>query len=160
MFREGNPLLKVGVILMASLALVIAAVVVGVTLGSEPWRAAADVASKSIGVASRYSSGSTSRRLGTARPPALVSRWGSARRMTKSRRRLPLHPNPRSLDQRYLNRGASKHPLSPNTDHNSTKPSHESNFCRRRKILTGQGPPEKSYRAPTLHATTTFRPGR
>ncbi len=55
MFSEGNSLLKVGVILMA-LVLVIAAVVVSVTVGSEPGRVAAEVASKSIGVASRYAS--------------------------------------------------------------------------------------------------------
>jgi hypothetical protein len=58
--RERNSLLiKVGVIMMAlALALVIAAVVVRVTLGSEPERVvAAEVAKKSPGEASRYSSG-------------------------------------------------------------------------------------------------------
>jgi len=64
-FRGGNPLLKVGVILMAfALAFVIAAVVVSVTLGSESWRTAAEVASKSIGVASRYPSGEHESSLG------------------------------------------------------------------------------------------------
>ncbi len=59
MLREGNSLLKVGVIMMAlALALVIAAaVVVSVTLGSGLGRVAAEVAMKSPGEASRYSSG-------------------------------------------------------------------------------------------------------
>jgi sortase A len=59
-FREGNSLLmKVGVITMAlALALVIAAAVVRVTLGSAPDRlVAAEVATKSIGEAPRYSPG-------------------------------------------------------------------------------------------------------
>jgi sortase A len=58
-FREGNSLLmKVGVIMMAlALALVIAAAVVRVTLGSEPERVAAEVATKSVGEAPRHSSG-------------------------------------------------------------------------------------------------------
>jgi hypothetical protein len=48
--REGNSLLKLGVILMAlALALVIAAVVVRVTLGDEPGRVLpAEVARKSV----------------------------------------------------------------------------------------------------------------
>jgi sortase A len=56
--REGNPLLKVGLIMMAlALALVIAAVVVSVALGSEPERmVAAEVATNSPGQAPRYSS--------------------------------------------------------------------------------------------------------
>jgi sortase A len=55
--REGNPLLKVGLIIMA-LALVIAAVVVSATLGSHPERVVtAEVATKSPGEAPRYSSG-------------------------------------------------------------------------------------------------------
>jgi sortase A len=54
--REGNPLLKVGLIIMA-LALVIAAVVVSATLGSHPERVVtAEVATKSPGKAPRYSS--------------------------------------------------------------------------------------------------------
>ena len=57
MLREGNPLLKVGLIIMA-LALVIAAVVVSATLGSHPERVVtAEVATKSPGEAPRYSSG-------------------------------------------------------------------------------------------------------
>jgi sortase A len=57
-FRE-VPLLKIGVIMMAlALALVIAAVVVGATLGSEPERVApAEVAKRSPGEAPRTSSG-------------------------------------------------------------------------------------------------------
>jgi sortase A len=57
-FREGNSLLiKVGVIMMAlALALVIVAVVVRVTLGSESGRLAAEVATKSVREAPRYSS--------------------------------------------------------------------------------------------------------
>jgi sortase A len=56
-FREGNSLLKVGLIMMV-LALVIAAVVVSATLHSEPERVvAAEVAAKSPGEAPRYSSG-------------------------------------------------------------------------------------------------------
>jgi sortase A len=57
-FRE-VPLLKVGVIMLAlAIALVIAAVVVRVTVGSEPERVvAAEVARKSPGQALRYSSG-------------------------------------------------------------------------------------------------------
>jgi sortase A len=55
--REGNPLLKVGLIIMA-LALLIAAVVVSATLGSHPERVVtAEVATKSPGEAPRYSSG-------------------------------------------------------------------------------------------------------
>jgi sortase A len=74
-FREGNSLLKLGVILMA-LALVIAAVVVSVTVGSEPGRVAAEVASKSIGVASRYAPGEQESSLGygsSSRPGEPVS---------------------------------------------------------------------------------------
>jgi sortase A len=58
--REGNSLLmKVGLIMMAlAIALVIAAVVVRVTVGSERERlVAAEVATKTLGEASRYSSG-------------------------------------------------------------------------------------------------------
>jgi sortase A len=57
--REGNPLLKVGLIMMAlALALLIAAMVVSATLGSHPERVvAAEVATKSPGEAPRYSSG-------------------------------------------------------------------------------------------------------
>jgi sortase A len=55
--REGNPLLKMGLIIMA-LALLIAAVVVSATLGSHPERVVtAEVAIKSPGEAPRYSSG-------------------------------------------------------------------------------------------------------
>jgi sortase A len=55
--REGNPLLKVGLIIMA-LALLIAAVVVSATQGSHPERVVtAEVATKSPGEAPRYSSG-------------------------------------------------------------------------------------------------------
>jgi hypothetical protein len=55
---RGVPLLKIGVIMMAlALALVIAAVVVGATLGSEPERVApAEVAKRSPGEAPRTSS--------------------------------------------------------------------------------------------------------
>jgi sortase A len=57
--REGNPLLKVGLIIMAlALALLIAAVVVRATLGSHPERVlTAEVATKSPGEAPRYASG-------------------------------------------------------------------------------------------------------
>jgi sortase A len=57
--REGNSLLtKVGLIMMSlALALVIAAVVVRLTVGSEPGRVAAEVAKKSLGEAPRYFSG-------------------------------------------------------------------------------------------------------
>jgi sortase A len=57
--REGNPLLKVGLIMMAlALAFLIAAVVVSATLGSHPERVVtAEVATKSPGEAPRYSSG-------------------------------------------------------------------------------------------------------
>ena len=59
MFREGNSLLiKVGVIMMAlALALLIAAMVVRVTIGSEPGRVAAEVARKAVHEAQRNSSG-------------------------------------------------------------------------------------------------------
>jgi len=58
-FREGNSLLiKMGVIMMAlALSLVIAAVVVRVTVGSEPGRVAAEVARKAVSEAPRNSSG-------------------------------------------------------------------------------------------------------
>jgi sortase A len=59
-FREEDPLLKVGVIMMAlALALVIAAIVVSVALRSEPGRvvAAEVAATKSPGEPPRYSSG-------------------------------------------------------------------------------------------------------
>jgi sortase A len=58
-FREGNSLLmKVGLIMMAlALSLVIAAVVVRVTLGSEPGRVAAEVARKAVREAQHNSSG-------------------------------------------------------------------------------------------------------
>jgi sortase A len=57
--REGNPLLKVGLIMMAlALALLIAAMVVSATLSSHPERVVtAEVATKSPGEAPRYSSG-------------------------------------------------------------------------------------------------------
>ncbi|HSK82884.1 MAG TPA: sortase [Rubrobacter sp.] len=59
MFAEGNSLLKVGVIMIAlALALVIAAVVVSATVGSEPERLlAAEITTKSPGEAPSYSSG-------------------------------------------------------------------------------------------------------
>ena len=59
MFREGNSLLiKVGLIMMAlALALVIGAVVVSVTLGSEAERVAAEMARKSVRDAQRDASG-------------------------------------------------------------------------------------------------------
>jgi sortase A len=58
-FREGNSLLmKVGLIMMTlAFALVIAAVVVRVTLGSEPGRVAAEVARKAVREAQHNSSG-------------------------------------------------------------------------------------------------------
>jgi hypothetical protein len=58
-FREVPLLMKVGVIMMSlALALVIAAVAVRVTLGSESGRVvASEVATKSLGEAPRYSSG-------------------------------------------------------------------------------------------------------
>jgi sortase A len=58
-FKEGNSLLKVGVIMMAlALALVVVAVVVSVALGTEHERAVpAEVATKSVGEEQRYSSG-------------------------------------------------------------------------------------------------------
>jgi sortase A len=64
--REGNSLLmKVGLIMMAlALALLIAAAVVSVTLGSEPGRVAAEVASKSVREAPRSSSGEQEESLG------------------------------------------------------------------------------------------------
>jgi sortase A len=70
--REGNSLLKLGVILMAlALALVIAAVVVRVTLGGEPGRVLpAEVARKSVREAPPHSSGKLeeSLRYGTPSP--------------------------------------------------------------------------------------------
>ena len=59
MFREVPLLMKVGTVMMAlALALVIAAVVVSVTLGSEPERVVpAEVAKRSPGEAPRTSSG-------------------------------------------------------------------------------------------------------
>jgi sortase A len=58
-FKEGNSLLKMGVIMMAlALALVVVAVVVSVALGTEHERAVpAEVATKSVGEEQRYSSG-------------------------------------------------------------------------------------------------------
>jgi hypothetical protein len=75
-FREEDPLLKVGVIITTlALALVIAAAVVSVALRSEPERVvAAEVATKSPGEPPRYSSGEEgsatkkSSRLGGAHP--------------------------------------------------------------------------------------------
>lgn len=65
MSRVGDSLLKVGVILMAlALALVIVGVVVSVTLGTEPGRVAAEVASKSVGEPPGYSSGEQESSLG------------------------------------------------------------------------------------------------
>jgi sortase A len=72
-FREGNSLLmKVGLIMMAlALTLVMAAVVVRVTLGSEPGRVAGEVARKALREAPRYSSGNQeeSLRYGSPSPP-------------------------------------------------------------------------------------------
>jgi hypothetical protein len=58
-FREGNSLLKMGLIMMAlALAHVIATAVVSATLRTEPERlVAAEVATKSPGEAPRHSSG-------------------------------------------------------------------------------------------------------
>jgi sortase A len=58
-FKEGNSLLKVGVIMMAlALTLVVVAVVVSVALGTGHERAVpAEVATKSVGEEQRYSSG-------------------------------------------------------------------------------------------------------
>jgi sortase A len=70
--REGNSLLKVGVIMMSlALALVIAAVAVRVTVGSEPGRVAAEVARKTLPEAPRNSSGKQeeSLRYGSPSPP-------------------------------------------------------------------------------------------
>ena len=66
MFREGNSLLiKVGLIMMAlALALVIGAVVVSVTLGSEAGRVATDIAKKSVREAQRDASGKQEESLG------------------------------------------------------------------------------------------------
>ena len=66
MFREGNSLLiKVGLIMMAlALALVIGAVVVSVTLGSEAGRVAAEIARNSVREPERYASGKQEESLG------------------------------------------------------------------------------------------------
>jgi sortase A len=65
-FREGNSLLiKVGLIMMAlALALVIGAVVVSVTLGSEAGRVAAEIARNSVREPERYASGKQEESLG------------------------------------------------------------------------------------------------
>jgi sortase A len=78
-FKEGNSLLKVGVIMMAfALALVVAAAAVSATLSSEPERmVAAEVATKSPGQAPRYSSGEE----------------GSATKMSSSQKEYPRYPS-------------------------------------------------------------------
>jgi sortase A len=65
-FREGNSLLiRVGLIMMAlALALVIGAVVVSVTLGSEAGRVAAEIARNSVREPERYASGKQEESLG------------------------------------------------------------------------------------------------
>jgi sortase A len=65
-FREGNSLLiKVGLIMMAlALALVIGAVVVSLTLGSEAGRVAAEIARNSVREPERYASGKQEESLG------------------------------------------------------------------------------------------------
>jgi sortase A len=65
-FREGNSLLiKVGLIMVAlAFALVIGAIVVSVTLGSEAGRVAADIAKKSVREAQRDASGKQEESLG------------------------------------------------------------------------------------------------
>jgi sortase A len=65
-FREGNSLLiRVGLIMMAlALALVIGAVVVSLTLGSEAGRVAAEIARNSVREAQRYASGKQEESLG------------------------------------------------------------------------------------------------
>src|SRR5215203_4673667 len=75
--------------------------------------------------------------------------------MLRSRWPLHLNPNARILVPNCLNRRASKHLQSRNSNHNSTR-----NLCQRRKIPTGPSPPKKSFRAPTLHATTNCFQGR
>ena len=66
MFREGNSLLiKVGLIMVAlAFALVIGAIVVSVTLGSEAGRVATDIAKKSVREAQRDASGKQEESLG------------------------------------------------------------------------------------------------
>jgi sortase A len=65
-FREGNSLLiRVGLIMMAlALALVMGAVVVSLTLGSEAGRVAAEIARNSVREAQRYASGKQEESLG------------------------------------------------------------------------------------------------
>jgi sortase A len=77
--REGNSLLKVGVIMMAlALALLLAAAVVSATLRSEPERAVpAEVATRSVGEEPRHSSGYE----------------GSATKMSSSQKESPRYPS-------------------------------------------------------------------
>jgi hypothetical protein len=66
--------------------------------------------------------------LGTARPPLVRSRLGSARRMPRSRRHYSSRRKPklRTLSPQCLNRQASKlllkHPLGRSPNHTSTNP--------------------------------------
>ena len=154
--------MKVGLIMVAlALALLIAAVVVRVTVGSEFERVvAAEVATKSLGEAPRYSSGkaeSATKKSSSQKEslhsssggsnrwdsvgPHLVDRWGNARRKPRNRRRYSSRkPNARTLSLQRLNRRASKlfleHPMGRCPNHTN-----KSNRCLGLNEGAGPSPP-------------------
>jgi sortase A len=105
-FRE-VPLLKVGVIMMVlALALVIAAVVVRVTLGSEAGQEAAEVAMKSVGEASRYSSGEQ----------------GSATKKSSSEKKSPPYPSKKVESMGYGSSSSSGGPVEQRKEEDAKQP--------------------------------------
>jgi sortase A len=95
--REANSLLKVGVIMMAlALALVIGAMMVRVTVGSEPERVVpAEVATKSSGQAPRYFSGQE----------------GSATKKSSSQKESPRYPSGEKESMGYGSSSSSGRPV-------------------------------------------------
>jgi hypothetical protein len=163
-FRE-VPLLKVGVIMMVlALALMIAAVVVSVTLGSKPERmVAAEVAAKSPGEVPRNSSGeegsatknSSSQKESPHYPSGGESlRYGSSSSSGESvgqGKEEAKEPQAVLQQETEPSNSQSEMPL-------SLSPNLKSNLCQARKKGAGPSPPKERYGAPTEHVTTNCFP--
>src|SRR5215216_2020429 len=99
--------MKVGLIMMAlALALVIAAVVVRITLGSEAGQEAAEVAMKSVGQASRYSSGEQ----------------GSATKKSSSEKKSPPYPSKQDRSLGYGSSSSSGGPVEQRKEEDAKQP--------------------------------------
>ena len=155
MFGEGDSLLRVGAVMMAlALALVIAAIVVSVTLRSEPARVvAAEVAAKSSQKEpQRYSSseeGPAQQHYGDDSSYRGAAQREEPQAVGKSRK--PNHLPNHLLPSRTLHPLHSRS-LSPYRGLNRS-PHQISNFCWGPKP-TGPSPPKKRYRTPIILVTT------